>query len=170
MHVHLVFVTKYRRGVFDSCAIEQLREVFTKVCADFEAQLMEMDGEDDHVHLLVIAIEAFRPAFLAQSRMARKAADGAVATLKRVLIEAAERGGRHVMLVDPKHTTMDCSNCLARAKQRLGLSERTFHCPACGVSMDRDRNAARNVLARVGFHPAAVDVERRPTPSGMAAD
>ncbi len=118
----------------------------------------------------VIAIEAFRPAFLAQSRMARKAADGAVATLKRVLIEAAERGGRHVMLVDPKYTTMDCSNCLARAKQRLGLSERTFHCPACGVSMDRDRNAARNVLARAGFHPAAVDVVRRPTPSRMAAD
>lgn len=53
MHVHLVFVTKYRRMVFDGDAIERLRMIFTKVCADFEAQLIEMDGEIDHVHLLV---------------------------------------------------------------------------------------------------------------------
>lgn len=53
MHVLLVFVTKYRRGVFDEDAIERLRTIFAKVCADFEARLIEMDGEDDHVHLLV---------------------------------------------------------------------------------------------------------------------
>lgn len=53
MHVHLVFVTKYRRKVFDGDAIEQLRAIFASVCADFAAELVEMDGEDDHVHLLV---------------------------------------------------------------------------------------------------------------------
>jgi len=53
MHVHLVFVAKYRRRVFDGDAINRLRTIFTKVCADFEAHLIEMDGEDDHVHLLV---------------------------------------------------------------------------------------------------------------------
>jgi len=53
MHVHLVFVTKCRRGVFDGDAISRLRTIFARVCADFEAQLIEMDGEDDHVHLLV---------------------------------------------------------------------------------------------------------------------
>lgn len=53
MHVHLVFVTKYRRKVFDGNAIDRLRIIFTKVCADFEAQLIGMNGEDDHVHLLV---------------------------------------------------------------------------------------------------------------------
>jgi REP element-mobilizing transposase RayT len=40
MHVHPVFVTKHRRGVLDHGAIEQLREVFAKACADFEAHLM----------------------------------------------------------------------------------------------------------------------------------
>ena len=30
-----------------------LGEVFASVCADFGAELVEMDGEDDHVHLLV---------------------------------------------------------------------------------------------------------------------
>jgi putative transposase len=53
MHVHLVFVSKYRRHVFDVDAIQRLREIFGKVCIDFEAQLIEMDGEHDHVHLLI---------------------------------------------------------------------------------------------------------------------
>ena len=53
MHVHLVFVAKYRRKVFDSAAIDRLQELFAKVCNDFEAQLLEMDGERDYVHLLV---------------------------------------------------------------------------------------------------------------------
>ncbi len=53
MHVHLVFVAKYRRQVFDADAIQKLRLYFASVCEDFEAELVEMDGEDDHVHLLV---------------------------------------------------------------------------------------------------------------------
>jgi REP-associated tyrosine transposase len=53
MHVHLVFVTKYRYGVFDGDAINRLRNIFSKVCDDFEAKLIESDGEDNHVHLLV---------------------------------------------------------------------------------------------------------------------
>ncbi len=53
MHVHLVFVAKYRRRVFDGPAIDALRGIFASVCADFESTLLEMDGEDDHVHLLV---------------------------------------------------------------------------------------------------------------------
>lgn len=53
MHVHLVFVAKYRRRVFDGDAIDRLRTIFSSVCSDFEAVLIEMDAEHDHVHLLV---------------------------------------------------------------------------------------------------------------------
>ena len=53
MHVHLVFVTKYRRGVFTKEVIDDLRGIFASVCSDFEAELIEFDGEHDHVHLLV---------------------------------------------------------------------------------------------------------------------
>ena len=53
MHVHLVFVTRYRRQIFDYDATEKLRTYFSNVCADFEAELVEMDGEPDHVHLLI---------------------------------------------------------------------------------------------------------------------
>ena len=53
MHAHLVFVTKYRRDVFAKAILNDLQEIFASVCADFEAELVEFDGEDDHVHLLV---------------------------------------------------------------------------------------------------------------------
>ncbi|HXW90533.1 MAG TPA: IS200/IS605 family transposase [Terriglobales bacterium] len=53
MHVHLVFVTKYRYRVFDAAALQTLRDIFNKVCTDFESTLLEMHGEDHHVHLLI---------------------------------------------------------------------------------------------------------------------
>jgi len=53
LHVHLVFVAKYRRRVFDARAIDVLRDIFADVCSHAQATLVEMDGEDDHVHLLV---------------------------------------------------------------------------------------------------------------------
>ena len=53
LHVHLVFVTKYRRDVLSELAIQDLHGIFAKVCKDFEAELTECDGEDDHVHLLI---------------------------------------------------------------------------------------------------------------------
>lgn len=51
--MHLVLVTKYRREVFTKEVLADLRDIFASVCADFEAELVEFDGEDDHVHLLV---------------------------------------------------------------------------------------------------------------------
>jgi len=54
LHVHLVFVTKYRRQVLSALAIQDLAAIFAKVCNDFSAELKECNGEDDHVHLLVI--------------------------------------------------------------------------------------------------------------------
>jgi putative transposase len=53
LHVHLVFVTKYRRSVLTEATYETLRAIFAKVCQDFEAVLVDSNGEDDHVHLLV---------------------------------------------------------------------------------------------------------------------
>ena len=52
-HIHLVFVTKYRRSVFTKAVLEDLKEIFASVCQDFEAELVEFDGEKDHVHLLI---------------------------------------------------------------------------------------------------------------------
>lgn len=53
MHVHLVFVTKYRKKVFTKKILCDLKTIFENVCLDFEAQLVEFDGEEEHVHLLI---------------------------------------------------------------------------------------------------------------------
>ncbi len=53
MHVHLVFVTKYRRGVFTKQILDDLKVIFENICLDFQAELIEFDGEEDHVHLLI---------------------------------------------------------------------------------------------------------------------
>jgi putative transposase len=53
LHVHLVFVTKYRRGVLDEDMLRYCERVMRKVCGDFEADLREFNGAADHVHLLV---------------------------------------------------------------------------------------------------------------------
>lgn len=53
MHVHLVFVTKYRRNVFTKEILSDLADIFTNVCKDFESQLIEFDGEEAHVRLLI---------------------------------------------------------------------------------------------------------------------
>ena len=53
LHVHLVFVTKYRQKIFRKAHYDALKTIFAGVCRDFEAELVEMDGESDQVHLLV---------------------------------------------------------------------------------------------------------------------
>lgn len=53
LHAHLVFTPKYRRKVFEGKHIEAMREIFTHVCEGFGVELAEMDGEDNHVHLLI---------------------------------------------------------------------------------------------------------------------
>ena len=53
LHAHLVFVTKYRKGVFTKSMLDSMKDVFHSVCSDFESSLVEFDGEKDHVHLLI---------------------------------------------------------------------------------------------------------------------
>lgn len=105
----------------------------------------------------VLAVEDFKPKFLARSSMARKAADAAIGATKAALVEMGRKHGRVVHLVHAAHTTMDCAHCGARTKHALPLSERTYTCTACRVVSPRDKNSARVMLVRVGLYPAGAD-------------
>ena len=96
--------------------------------------------------------------------MARKAADAAISTIKRTLIEYAERAGRKVVLVQPAYTTMTCHACGTRAKERMLLDDRVFVCTACGTIEDRDRNAAKTILAVAERGHTAVESVRHLDP------
>ena len=58
----------------------------------------------------------------------------------------AERDGFHFHQVDPKNTSQTCSCCGQKSPKKLSLAIRTFECQSCGTSLDRDHNAARNIL------------------------
>ena len=53
LHAHLVFVTKYRKNVFNKQLLDYLKFIFTDICNGFEVQLIDFEGEQDHVHLLI---------------------------------------------------------------------------------------------------------------------
>ncbi|MFC9909932.1 RNA-guided endonuclease InsQ/TnpB family protein [Streptomyces sp. NPDC127197] len=116
-----------------------------------------------------LAVEDFRPKFLARTSMARKAADAAIGATKKALIEMGRKHGRDVRLVHPAHTTMDCASCGARTKHALPLSERTYTCTACGAVSPRDKNSARVMLVRAGLNPAGAEGVRPPGPLAQAA-
>ena len=60
----------------------------------------------------------------------------------------AERDGLHFHQVDPKNTSQTCSACGEKSQKKLSLAIRTFGCQFCGNSLDRDHNAAINILLR----------------------
>ncbi|EQD68199.1 Transposase IS200-like protein [mine drainage metagenome] len=48
-----MFVTKYRRGVFTDAMLTTCEQTMRETCGDFGVTLVEFNGEDDHVHLLI---------------------------------------------------------------------------------------------------------------------
>ncbi|MFZ2174611.1 MAG: IS200/IS605 family transposase [Rhodococcus sp. (in: high G+C Gram-positive bacteria)] len=53
LQAHIVLVTKYRRGAITDRVREHLITTTRQVCERFETTLIDADGEDDHLHLLV---------------------------------------------------------------------------------------------------------------------
>jgi putative transposase len=86
-------------------------------------------------------------AMMANHTLAKSIADAAWRQFLTLIACKAAWAGRRFSAVNPAYTSQDCSECGAR-KSDLTLDERVYHCPSCGLTMDRDRNAALNVLAR----------------------
>jgi putative transposase len=73
--------------------------------------------------------------------------------LKDIIATSAEWAGREFVKVSPAYTTQDCSCCGQR--QVMPLDKRVYDCPNCGLSLDRDTNAARNIK-RLGLESLGV--------------
>lgn len=84
---------------------------------------------------------------------------------KQLLTSKAVDAGREVVFVDPAYTSKCCSNC-GMLFQDFDLSTRWVEC-ACGLSLDRDHNAALNILIRAGWDTSVQpNVAPLPMPQG----
>src|SRR5262245_34314526 len=88
--------------------------------------------------------------------------DGAWRAFTALLSPKAAWAGRQFGAVNPAYTRQDCSGCGPR--QELSLSDRTYHCPGCGLVIDRDLNASKHMLA-LGQHCLA-SAEKLPQSCG----
>ena len=85
--------------------------------------------------------------------LAKSIADAAWSQFFDKLSHKAEEAGRVFLKVNPAYTSQTCSACGHR--QNMPLSERTFRCPCCHLSIDRDLNASKNIL-RVGLYSLGI--------------
>ena len=108
---------------------------------------------DDIVHSApVIVFEDLEPTKMKerpdQGRARRnKYTEASWGMLMRKLRFKAAEAGTTLILVDPRNTSRTWSMC-GNVKSELPLSMRTYHCECCGMVMDRDQNAAINILHR----------------------
>jgi putative transposase len=95
----------------------------------------------------VIVFEDLAPQEMGKSRGMRKSImDVAWTQFISITVSKAEDAGRTVILVDPRNTSKMCSQCGEIVPK--SLSTRTHTCPTCGFVLDRDVNAAINILQR----------------------
>jgi putative transposase len=93
----------------------------------------------------VIYLEDLRVANMARNRhLAKSISDAAWGQFRTILEGKAAYAGRRVVAVSPAFTSQDCSGCGERVLKSLSM--RTHSCPGCGLVIDRDENAAWNIL------------------------
>ena len=109
-----------------------------------------------HLRNAVVVAEDLSTANMVKNkRLSKSIHDAAWTLFFDICAGIAERDGLHFHQVNPRDTSQTCSGCGQKSPKKLTLRDRTFTCGFCGMSLDRDVNAARNILYR------AASVRRR---------
>ena len=128
------------------------RAVRRRVVARIHERIAWRRGDFAHQHSrrLVNAFDVLAVEDLSVNRMvhthclAKSIHDAAWTQFAAYIAHKAAWAGRRFLAVNPAYTSQDCSGCGHR--QTLSLSDRIYTCPWCGLVLDRDLNAARNIL------------------------
>ena len=144
---------------------DQRRDALHQATTDLTGRFGTVVVEDLHVR-----------GMLANHRLARHVADASFAQFRRQLAYKATRQGGRVIAADRWFaSSKTCSGC-GTAKTKLALSERTYVCAACGLVLDRDVYAARNlaaygeqIIAGIGPEINGRGADRKTTPGSLVA-
>ena len=120
IYVHLVFVTRYRRGVLDDAMLTRCEQVMRDVCAGMGAELREFNGEDDHVRLLVQY-----PPKLAVSTLVNRLKGVSAHYLRAEVADRVNRAIMHGHLWSPSYFAASCGGApLAIIKEYIENQKR----------------------------------------------
>ena len=101
----------------------------------------------DHAYRFVVE-DLKIPNMVRNRRLSRSIVEQQWGYFVHCLTYKAASAGGWVVKVDPRNTTQRCSGCGAMPRDKLRLNQRMYHCYACGMALDRDINAAVNILHR----------------------
>jgi putative transposase len=124
--------------------------------------LHKLSKELVHDHSL-IALEDLCAQEMAQENYGKSINDAGWSEFANMLAYKAEDAGCRVVFVNPKNTTKECSDCRTLIKKELW--EREHNCPSCGLSMNRDINAAINILNRGILSTSRTAIRSRDSPN-----
>ena len=97
----------------------------------------------------VVVSENLKPSNMVKNRyLAKSISDASWGMFFDWCNWVAKRDGKHFHQVPPHNTSQTCSECCQKSEVKLKLSQRVFHCKSCGLKLDRDHNAAKNILSR----------------------
>ncbi len=102
LHAHLVFVTKYRRAVFTDAMLTFCEHTMRGVCAELDVELVEFNGETDHVHLLV----AYPPTW--RSRLVQRLKGRTAYAVRREFTGVCVRARMRRHLWSPSYFAVSC--------------------------------------------------------------
>jgi putative transposase len=94
----------------------------------------------------LLALERLASQEMSKQNFGKQINDAGWNMFANMISYKAEEAGCKVVFVDPKNTTQECSNCHEIVKK--DLSDRIHNCPFCDLVIDRDLNAAKNILIR----------------------
>lgn len=142
-----VVTRRKKRSARHRKAIFLLRKQFDKVSRsrrDFHHKLAcDLVARFDSIKVEDLNIQP-----MMRSRLAKPVMDAAWSQFFAILASKAECAGRELIRVDPRGTSQECSGCGVMA--RKSLADRIHVCRDCGLVLDRDQNAARNIGKRLG--------------------
>lgn len=120
LHAHLVFVTKYRRNVFTDAMLTYCQTTMREVCAKLDAELVEFNGEADHIHLPVA-----NPTTLAISQLVQRLKGRTAYAVRREFTGACVRARIRGHLWSPSYFAVSCGGApLSIIKQNIDRQAR----------------------------------------------
>jgi putative transposase len=138
--------SKKKRGKNRKKARRKISILYEKI-ASTRADYLHKQAKSLLSRYSLIALEELKIQDMAGEGHVKSMYDASWGMFTKILCYKAEEAGGRVVFVNPENTSKMCSRC-GNIRDDLTLWDRTYNCPECGLSRDRDLNAARNILMR----------------------